>query len=81
MKINFLIIACLISTLAAYDFSKILSEMSVGLGIEYTNGDKYIKLQTTGRFYGDMREFSFWVTINVKSQGEPETIYVRGTVT
>jgi hypothetical protein len=70
------------STLAAYELDNILSAVSVDLGIEYRNGDKYIKLKTIGRFDGEMKELTFWVIINVKGQSEqPETIMVRGKVT
>jgi hypothetical protein len=44
MKISFLITICLISTLSAYELDNILPFMRLDLGIEYRNGEKFIKL-------------------------------------
>jgi hypothetical protein len=81
MKISFLIIACLISTLAAYEFANIVSFMKVDLGIEYRNGDKYIKLVSIERFQQQIVEIDFIVNILVKGESEqPETLQIRGIV-
>jgi hypothetical protein len=82
MKISFLIIACLISTLAAYEFANILPLMKVDLGIEYRNGDKYIKLLYIDFFQKGKIDIEFDVNMLVKGNSEkPDNISMRATVT
>jgi hypothetical protein len=87
MKISYLIIACLISTLTAYSFDNILSLLHVGLGIEYKSkiDNKYIKLLSIENFgrqdwYGDISLiFDVIALIKGKSK-EPVTVIVKGVV-
>jgi hypothetical protein len=88
MKISYLIIACLISTLTANRFDRILSLLHVDLGIEYksTIGNKYIKLLSIENF--ERQEgyentnllFDVIALINGKSE-RPVTVIVKGVVT
>jgi hypothetical protein len=56
--------------------------MKVDLGIEYRNGDKYIKLVSIERFQQALVEINFIVNILVKGESEqPENLEIRGIVT
>jgi hypothetical protein len=82
MKISFLITICLISTLTTYDLDNILSFMRMDLGLEFRNGDKFIKFISIERFRRD------WTTIYLRGifvvvgvTKEPLNIDIGGMVT